>query len=104
MITTLNILKKMLQNFSLSHHVFFPTHDAGHILDLITTNVSSKFNIHSFCIDTCISDHKEFVLILTLLSYILRKKLFLIIVSRISISLTLIKIFLLSFPILDSIT
>ena len=50
--------KKLLQNFSLSHHVLFPTHDSGHVLDLIITNVSSKFNIHPFCIDTCISDHK----------------------------------------------
>ena len=56
-ITTFKILKN-LQNFSLPQHVFFPTHNSGHILDLIITNFSSKFNICPFCIDTCISDHK----------------------------------------------
>ena len=49
--------KRLLQNFGLSQHVFFPTHDPGHILDLIITKVSSKFNIRPFCIDTCIFDH-----------------------------------------------
>ena len=35
-----------------------PTHVSGHSLNLIITNVSSKFNIFPFNIDTCISDHK----------------------------------------------
>ena len=49
---------KLLHNFNLSQHVFFPTHDSGHILDLIITNDSYKLNIHPFYIDNCISNHK----------------------------------------------
>ena len=49
---------KLLCNFNLSQHVSIPTHDSGHIVDLIITNDSSKLNIHSFYIDIYISDHK----------------------------------------------
>ena len=49
---------KLLHNFNLSQHVSFPTHDSGHIFDLINTNDSSKLNIHPFYIDTFISDCK----------------------------------------------
>ena len=68
--------KKLLQNFSLSQHVFFPTHDSGHILDLIITNVSSKFNIRPSCIDTCISDHKTVCINLNLAKPHVKKKTF----------------------------
>ena len=50
---------KLLHNFNLSQHVFFPTQDSGYNLELIITYDSSKLNIHSFYIDTCISDHKS---------------------------------------------
>ena len=93
--------KRLLQNFGLSQHVFFPTHDPGHILDLIITKVSSKFNIRPFCIDTCIFDHNTVCVGLNLAKSH-RKKLFLIVVSRISISLNLIKIILLPFLILNT--
>ena len=33
-------------------------HKSGHILDLINTNISYKFNIRPIFIDTYISDHK----------------------------------------------
>ena len=68
--------KKLLQNFSLSQHVFFPTHDSGHILDLIITNVSSIFNIYPFCIDTCTSDHKTDCVALNLAKPLIKKKTF----------------------------
>ena len=58
MIKTLKILKNCYTDFSQSQHVFFAIHNSGHILVLIITNVSFKFNIRPFCIDTCISDHK----------------------------------------------
>ena len=48
----------LLHSFNLSQHVFFPTHDSGHILDLIITNDLFKLNIHPFYSDSCISDHK----------------------------------------------
>ena len=56
----------MLQTFSQSQHIFFPTPDSGHIIDLIITNISPKFNIRPFCIDTCISDHKTLCIDLNL--------------------------------------
>ena len=69
--------KKLLQNFDLSQQVFFPKNDSGHILDLIITIFSSKFNIHPFCIDTCISDHKTVCANLILAKTHIKKKLFL---------------------------
>ena len=96
--------KKLLQNFCLSQHIFFPRHDYGQIFDLIITNVSSKFNICPFCINTCIFDHKTVCIDLSLAKPHIKKKLFLIVVSRMSISLNLIKIFVLLFPILNTLT
>ena len=52
------VFNKLLLNFNLKQHIFFPTHDFGHILDLIITNVSSKLAIYPNLIDTCIFDHK----------------------------------------------
>ena len=76
MITTLNILKN-LQNFSQSQHVFFPTHDSGHIFNLIITNVSSKFNIRPFYINTYISDNKTVYVDPNLAKPLIKKKTFL---------------------------
>ena len=39
-------------------HVSFPTHNSGHILDLITTNASSNLGTCLILLDTYISDHK----------------------------------------------
>ena len=49
-----------LINFNLNQYIFFSTHDSGHIIDLIITNVSSKLVIYPNLIDTRISDHKNF--------------------------------------------
>ena len=82
--------------------VSFPTH-SGHILELIITNDSSKLNIHPFCIiDTCISDHKTICVDLNLPRPHIKKQLFLTTELIISISLILIKIFLLHFLILNT--
>ena len=67
---------KLLYNFNLSQHVFFPTHDSGHILDLIITNDASKLNVHPFYIDTCISDHKTICVDLNLPKLHIKKKTF----------------------------
>ena len=37
---------RLLLNFNLNQHISFPTHDSGHILDLIITNASSKLVIY----------------------------------------------------------
>ena len=49
---------KLLNTFDLPQHVTCPTHDSGHIIDLVLTNASSKFIICSFMFDMHISDHK----------------------------------------------
>ena len=49
---------KLLNTFNLCQHVSFPTHNSGHILDLIITNASSNLVICPYMLDTYISDHK----------------------------------------------
>ena len=78
------------------------SHCYCHILDLIITNISSKLDFHSFCIDTCISDHKTVCVDLNLAKPHNEKKLFLIVVLIISIALNLINIFLSPLPILNT--
>ena len=80
----------------------FPTHDFCHPLELIITNDLFKLNIHKFYIDTCISDHKTICVDLNLPKpHIKKKNFFLTAELIISISLNLIKIFLLHFLILN---
>ena len=67
---------KLLQHFFRNQHVSFPTHDSGHILDLIITNDSSKLNINPFYIDTCISDYKTICIDLNLPKSHIKKKTF----------------------------
>ena len=52
------VFNRLLLNFNLNQHISSPTHDSGHILDLITTNTSFKLAIYPNLIDTCISNHK----------------------------------------------
>ena len=49
---------KLLNTFNYCQHVFLPTHNSGHILDLIITNASSNLIICPYMLDTYISDHK----------------------------------------------
>ena len=44
--------------FNLCQHVSLPTHNSGHILDLIITNASSNLIICPYVLDTYISDHR----------------------------------------------
>ena len=39
-------------------HISFPTHNSGHVFDLIITNASSNLATCPFLLDTYISDHK----------------------------------------------
>ena len=52
------LFNRLLLTFNLNQHISFPTHDSGHILDLIVTNASSKLAIYPYLVDTCISDHQ----------------------------------------------
>ena len=49
---------KLLNKFNLCQHVSFLTHNSGHFLDLIITNVSSNIVTCPFLLETFISDHK----------------------------------------------
>ena len=49
---------KLLNTFNLCQHVSFPTHNSGHVLDLVITNASSNLVTCQFLLDTYISDHK----------------------------------------------
>ena len=49
---------KLLNLFKLCQHVSLPTHNSGHILNLIITNASSNLNICIYVLDTYISDYK----------------------------------------------
>ena len=40
------LFDRLLLTFNLNHYISFPTHDSGHILDLIITNASSKLAIY----------------------------------------------------------
>ena len=50
--------QKLLNTFNLCQHVSFPTHNSGHVLDLIITNASSNLVTCPFLLGTYISDHK----------------------------------------------
>ena len=93
--------KELLHNFNISQHVSFLTHYSGHILDLFINSDSFKLNINPFHIDTYISDHETICVDLNLPKSHIKKKLFLT-AKLISISLNLIKIFLLHFSILNT--
>ena len=49
---------KLLNTLNLCQHVSFPTHNSGHVLDLIITNALSNLVTCPFLLDTYISDHK----------------------------------------------
>ena len=49
---------KLLDVFHLCQHVPLPTHNSGHVLNLIITNASSNLVICPYMLDTYISDHK----------------------------------------------
>ena len=49
---------KLLNTFNLCQQVSLPTHNSGHILDLIITNASSNLIICPYVLDSYISDHK----------------------------------------------
>ena len=66
----------MLLNFNLNQHISFPTHDSGHILDLIITNALSKIAINYNLIDTCISDHKTTYIDLDIIKSVAQKSSF----------------------------
>ena len=52
------VFNRLLLNFNLNQHISFPTHDSGHIHDLIITNASSELAIYPNLIDICISGYK----------------------------------------------
>ena len=52
------LFNRLLLKFVLNLHISFPSHDSGHILDLIIINASSKLAIYPNLIDTRSSDHK----------------------------------------------
>ena len=52
------LFNRLLLNFNLNQHISFPTHDSGHILNLIITNASFKLAINLNLIETRISDRK----------------------------------------------
>ena len=49
------LFNTLLLAFNLNQHISSPTHDSGHILDLIILNVSSKLAIYPSLVNTCIS-------------------------------------------------
>jgi Endonuclease/Exonuclease/phosphatase family len=56
----------LLETFSLSQHISFPTHTSSHILDLLITRSSSKLVASTCPIDLGISDHLAVCSTLTL--------------------------------------
>ena len=70
------VFNRLLLNFNLNQHISFPTHDFGHILDLIITNASSKLAIYPNSIDTCISDQKTVYIDLDIQKPVAEKSLF----------------------------
>ena len=58
---------KLINTFNLCQHVCLPTHNSGHILDLIITNASSNLVICPYMLDTYISDHKTVCIDINLL-------------------------------------
>ena len=49
---------KQLNTFNLCQHVSLPTHNSGHILDLIIANASLNLLICPYMLDTFISNHR----------------------------------------------
>ena len=70
------VFNRLRLNFHLNQHISFPTHDSGHVLDLIMTNASSKLAIYTNLSDTCISDHKTVYIDLDLQKQVAQKSSF----------------------------
>ena len=59
-LTTPNKFSGILDNFHLTQHINFPTHDYGHTLDLLITRSSSTVITHLSHHESYQSDHKSF--------------------------------------------
>ena len=59
-LTTPNKFSGILDNFHLTQHINFPTHDDGHTLDLLITRSSSTVITHLSHHESYQSDHKSF--------------------------------------------
>ena len=59
-LTTSHNFSGILDNFHLTQHINFPTHDDGHTLDLLITRSSSTVITHLSQHESCQSDHKSF--------------------------------------------
>ena len=59
-LTTSNKLSCILDNFHLKQHIYFPTHDDGHTLDLLITRTSSDIITHLSHHEYYQSDHTSF--------------------------------------------
>ena len=60
-LTTPNKFSGILDNFHLTQHINFPTHDDGHTLDLLITRSSSTVITHLSHHESYQSDHKSFI-------------------------------------------
>ena len=67
------LVNRLLLTFNFNQHVSFPTHDSGHILDLIITNASSKLAIYFNLVDICISDYNTVYIDLTITKPVAKK-------------------------------
>ena len=47
----------MLENMNLRNHVWIPTHEMGHALDLLSTRENDNINIQQLEVRSYISDH-----------------------------------------------